>query len=203
MHTYVNREAKYLYASFNDPLDDNYAQGTTYEEYINGDPAPWIPLSDEQLAFHELNPNASVREVINMTLDQPPVVDPVDPVEEARRNKISEIIFYDQSDNINTFTLNNQPAWLTPDKRSAYATSLSNAELLGETNIEFEINGQIYDIPVSDAKIVLAKVGRYADKAYMTTRKHIKAVKEMTSVDDIKSYDYTVGYPDKEKFMIE
>ena len=51
-----------------EPLDDNYAKGYSYDDYSKGTPAPWIELGEEQLAFKEANPKATVKEIIEAKL---------------------------------------------------------------------------------------------------------------------------------------
>jgi hypothetical protein len=37
----------------------------------------------------------------------------------------------------------------------------------------------------------------YAYKCYVNTFKHIKAIENLTKLEDIMNYDYTTGYPEK------
>ena len=68
-YVYINREIYPNQLVQGDPLDDNYAKGYSYDDYINGNPAPWIELGEEQLAFKEANPKATVKEIIEAKLD--------------------------------------------------------------------------------------------------------------------------------------
>lgn len=43
-YVYINREIYPNQLVQGDPLDDNYAKGYSYDDYINGNPAPWIEL---------------------------------------------------------------------------------------------------------------------------------------------------------------
>lgn len=65
-YVYINREIYPNQLVQDDPLDDNYAKGYSYDDYINGNPAPWIELGEEQLAFKEANPKATVKEDTNI-----------------------------------------------------------------------------------------------------------------------------------------
>ena len=76
-----------------DILPASYRVGTTIEEYEQG---AYLPLSDEQAAFHTEHPNASQMEVWNMELtpepEQPVVPDPEpDELAIARQAKLQEI----------------------------------------------------------------------------------------------------------------
>lgn len=68
-YVYINREIYPNQLVQDDPLDDNYAKGYSYDDYSKGNPAPWIELGEEQLAFKEANPKATVKEIIEAKLD--------------------------------------------------------------------------------------------------------------------------------------
>ena len=74
-----------------DPFNDSYNVGTTLEDYDNG---AFLLLSDEQIAFHEANPNATPLQVWNMDIpsspDPAPVAEP-DALVIARQAKLAEI----------------------------------------------------------------------------------------------------------------
>jgi hypothetical protein len=44
---------------------------------------------------------------------------------------------------------------------------------------------------------MLNAIELYASACYDNTQRHISTVKSMEMIDDIKSYDYRTGYPDK------
>jgi hypothetical protein len=116
---------------------------------------------------------------------------------DAIQNKVSEINDYSESNAVNSLTYNGVETWLKPAIRSNYLTSISSAELLGETKITFDIAGQAVTIPLQDAKILLAKIQRYADASYLVTQQHIAEVRKLTSVSEVEAYDITAGYPTK------
>ena len=121
-------------------------------------------------------------------------------LEEAKAQKIAEINDYSESDNVNSLTYNGAETWLKPAIRSNYLTSISSAELLGETSITFAIAGQAVTVPLQNAKILLAKIQRYADASYLVTKQHIAEVSKLTTVAEVEAYDITAGYPEKLSF---
>lgn len=48
-YVYINRGIYPNQLVQDDPLDDNYAKGYSYDDYINGNPAPWIELDKETI----------------------------------------------------------------------------------------------------------------------------------------------------------
>jgi hypothetical protein len=121
-------------------------------------------------------------------------------LEGAIQKKIAEINDYSESNAVNSLTYNGVETWLTPAIRSNYLTSISSAELLGETSITFAIAGQAVTVPLQNAKILLAKIQRYADASYLVTQKHIAEVSKLTTVAEVEAYDITQGYPEKLSF---
>ena len=52
-------------------------------------------------------------------------------------------------------------------------------------------------LSIMEAKVILAKIQRYADACYMVTQGHHKAIEALTTVEDVEGYDFTQGYPEK------
>ena len=75
--------------------------------------------------------------------------------------------------------------------------SIDAAEALGETTITFAIAEQPLTIDIPTAKIVLAKIQRYADATFMVTVKHKAAIAALSSIEEVNAYDFTKGYPEK------
>lgn len=99
-YVYINREIYPNQLVQGDPLDDNYAKGYSYDDYINGNPAPWIELGEEQLAFKEANPKATVKEIIEAKLDDSRLLN------EEKSAKYEEIRTY-ENNNLHEFS------WMT------------------------------------------------------------------------------------------
>lgn len=101
-YTYINRKIYPNQLVQDDPLDDNYAKGYSYDDYINGNPAPWIELGEEQLAFKEANPKATVKEIIEAKLDDSRLLN------EEKSAKYEEIRTYEN---------NNKAISLSPNEK--------------------------------------------------------------------------------------
>lgn len=123
--------------------------------------------------------------------------EPVMTVEEAKAAKIAQIAAYSDSDAVNSLSFNGLKTWLTPDVRANYLVSLDAAELLGETDITFVVEGVQASLPIKQVRLLLAKIQRYADACYIVTEGHKRAVRALQTVEDVESYDYTKGYPEK------
>ena len=123
--------------------------------------------------------------------------EPVVTIEDAKAAKIAEIAAYSDSDAVNSLTFNGLKTWLTPNVRANYLVSLDAAELLGETDITFVVEGVQASLPIKQVRLLLAKIQRYADACYIVTERHKIAVRALQTVEEVERYDYTKGYPEK------
>lgn len=183
-------------------LQPSFKIGTTLEDYEDG---AYLLLNAEQEQFYNDHPDASQVECWNMALtpkEEQPVIPVPDPVETARSQKIWSIIEYDRSGAVNGFIVNGISTWLTPDVRANYKNSIEAAELLGESNITFIIAGITATSALQEARIMLAKIQRYADRCTIVTETHKANVNSLSTVQEIEAYDYMVGYPEKEEFIV-
>ena len=121
-------------------------------------------------------------------------------LEGSKAQKIAEITAYDCSDAVNALTYKGVRTWLTAEERNSYLTSIQAAELLGETSITFGIGGQAVTLELQSAKIMLAKLQRYADACYLVTSTHKANVGALTTIEDVTDYDYKTGYPAQLEF---
>lgn len=128
--------------------------------------------------------------------EETPVETPSD-IDMAKAAKIAQIAAYSDSDAVNSLTFNGLKTWLTPNVRANYLVSLDAAELLGETDITFVVEGVQASLPIKQVRLLLAKIQRYADACYLVTERHKIAVRALQTVEEVESYDYTVGYPEK------
>lgn len=128
--------------------------------------------------------------------EEPPVEMPTD-IDMAKAAKIAQIAAYSDSDAVNSLTFNGIKTWLTPNVRANYLVSLDAAELLGETDITFVVEGVQASLPIKQVRLLLAKIQRYADACYIVTEGHKRAVRELQTVEEVEKYDYTTGYPEK------
>ena len=125
------------------------------------------------------------------------VEDVEEELQRAKEVKIAEIAAYSDSDAVNSLTFNGMKTWLRPNVRANYLVSLDAAELLGETDITFVVEGVQASLPVKQVRLLLAKIQRYADACFIVTEGHKRAVRALQTVEEVESYDYTKGYPEK------
>ena len=116
--------------------------------------------------------------------------------------QLKELADYDTSEDVNGFILNNKTAWFDKDTRAALSTSIESALLLGESTITFVVNDKDFSIDIPTAKQMLAAVQRYADKCFLVTEAHKRAIKGLSEAESIVNYDFKTGYPTKVTFTL-
>lgn len=146
--------------------------------------------------------NSSAQEQSEVTSQNDIKVETTEELQPYLDEMIQTITEYDSSENVNCFYINDQKEWFTVGVRNTYKNSIEAAELLGDENISFIVDQEVITLKTSDAKLMLAKVQRYADNCSIVTAKHKIDVAKLTSSDAIKTFDYKSGYPDKLNFTI-
>lgn len=186
------------YVDFAEPLSaQEYNNlGETWQDYLNN---KWILLSDEQVAFHEQNPDASIIEVFNMQLNSPYERT----LDDAKHEKLEQIREYDSSDNVNAVLINGTKAWFTPDERSNYRNSIDAAKLVGIESLSMYVGNIAVTLSTQQAELMLAQIQLYADQCYMVTKGHKVNVEALTTIEEVDAYDYKAGYPQMLNFNIE
>lgn len=111
-------------------------------------------------------------------------------------NKIKS---FDVSTEVNGFLINGIHYWLDKETRLGIM-HLANCS---KDNIQLVLGDKILTIPVGKAKDFLAQLEVYAGQCYLQTQKHLLAIKELKTIEDIINYDYTKGYPEKITFNYE
>jgi hypothetical protein len=110
----------------------------------------------------------------------------------------AKIKAYDQSPEVNGFFINGNIFWL--DK--ATRVGLAHLADCTEGDISLVLGTVIIQINSAVAKELLAQLERYAAECYLMTAKHLLAINELRTVEELLNYDYTKGYPEKLTFNV-
>lgn len=182
------------YYSFDFELDSKYNIGENYEDNLQG---KYVKLSNEQVSFKELYPTANAKEVWDIKLNPIPTVT----IEQIRANKIAEIQSYDISNNVNEFIYNNNKLWFDSALRGKILQGLFAEQRTGNdqqlTKLVDPTSSITIEMKVIDAIDLLDSIELYAKKCFNITTQHINYIKELNNIDEIKSFDITLDYPDK------
>nr|DAJ20168.1 MAG TPA: protein of unknown function DUF4376 [Siphoviridae sp. ctTYz13] len=121
-------------------------------------------------------------------------------LKDAIKNKLELIDNYANSTAVNELTFKGVKLWLSPEIRANYNVSLDAAQLLKEKNITFSIGNQLVTLSIDEARIILAKVQRYADATFIVSSKHKAEVSKLPTIEEVENYNITEGYPSKLEF---
>lgn len=121
-------------------------------------------------------------------------------LERAKAVKLGEIAEYDVSANVNAFTVNGQPMWLSFEQRSRLKASVEAAAAAGQQTMEKWFGGVKFEYPIEVWQQMITAVENYAGQCLNVTDAHKSAVEALTTVADVETFDITLGYPEKLAF---
>lgn len=122
---------------------------------------------------------------------------PEDKLKQAIEAKVSEIKAYDNSEAVNSFSLNGMSAWINREDRIGTHRAIELDIANGLTESEIWLNGFKLVVNSQLALKLLDAVGHYAYAAYNVTQTHLFNVRGLKSVEEVEKYDYTTNYPPK------
>lgn len=118
-------------------------------------------------------------------------------IEEARKIMIEKVINYDSSEEVNSFSLNNIPAWLDKNTRVGLMNSMTIEKAAGYKTTTLWLGTQNFTLPIDLAINFLNQLELYAKDCYNKTAEHKYNIEQLSTVEEILEYDFTLGYPDK------
>lgn len=117
-----------------------------------------------------------------------------------KEEAIEQITEYDQSEDVNSFTLQGKAMWLPKETRVGLVNSVTIEKNAGKKTTVLWFGGEKYELPIDTALQMLSDLELYALECYNVTAAHKAAVNALESVEDVVAYDYTQGYPEKLNF---
>ena len=124
-------------------------------------------------------------------------------IAELKVLKIDEITKYDTSSNVNVFSLNGVDVWLDRDTRVSLMNSTTIAKNMGQENTILWLGSVKITVKCDQAIQLLSALEMYALSCFNKTAEHKKNVEALSTINEIVSYDYTVGYPEKLNLVTE
>ena len=118
----------------------------------------------------------------------------------AKEDKIKEVQLFDKSDEINQFYIGEDALWFDKNERAGLMMRFRAEQESESINTVIWYNGKQYPMTVTDAIQILNSVEIYAAQCFDNTQRHIAAINQLNEVEEIESYDYYVGYPEKLRF---
>lgn len=153
----------------------------------------WQELLDGQSSGKEIRENES---------GYPVLVDHEYTLDELKEMKIADINAYDKSDAVNSFTLADKDMWLNKEDRVGLVNSINIEKQAGRLDTVLWFDAVKYTIPISSALLMLNSLELYALDCYNVTQQHIAAVRGLQTKEEVESYNYKTGYPNKLEFSL-
>lgn len=128
-----------------------------------------------------------------------------EPTEEELLNKakediIREIGYYDSSLAVNSFYIGDVEMWLDKATRAGLKLRFEAEIAMGHETTTLWYGSYQYPLMLSQAIQMLYAIEIYASMCYDNTQAHIAKVNMFDSIDEVKSYNYMTGYPEKLRF---
>ena len=157
-----------------------------------------VELTPEQIEFYKANRNATTQEIFDCALT---VVETPEPtLEQVKAEKIRQLLAYDRSPAVNSFTLYGNEMWLDRNTRMSLMQTALILEQAGETTITLWSEGPqriSFEVEISALKQFLATLEIYAKKCYDTTAQNEVNILALSSIEEVFSYDFEIYYPQK------
>ena len=116
-------------------------------------------------------------------------------LEQAKADKIAEIASYDTSSSVNGFMLNGLLVWLDKATRVGLMNSTTIAKAAGQKTTTLWLGGIKLVVDCDKAIQLLSSLEMYALECFNVTASHKQSVSELTTIEEVESYDYKSGYP--------
>lgn len=119
---------------------------------------------------------------------------------EEKQYIIEEIIKYDSSKEVNEFYIHEIPVWLDKATRAGLMLRFNSELALKKDTTTLWYEGQSFTLPLNTAMQMLYALEVYASECYDNTQLHLANIEKIETIEELKAYDYRIGYPDKLHF---
>ena len=116
-------------------------------------------------------------------------------LEKAKKEKLEAILAYDTSSDVNGFMLNGNKVWLDKGTRLGLMNSIQITRDMGQDTTTLWFDGYKLEVRCDMAIMLLSSLEMYALECFNVTEAHKKAVRELTTIEEVEAYDYKTGYP--------
>ena len=126
-----------------------------------------------------------------------------DSLECQKRLLRERITAYDSSEHVNSFFIGGIRTWLDKATRVGLKLRFEAEQRAGKTETTLWQDGMQFPLPLTGdvtALDMLDGIELYASACYDVTQMHLSKLGEMTTVEEVKNYDYTAFYPEKLAF---
>ena len=125
-----------------------------------------------------------------------------EPLGYMKKAMLAYIEKYDSSTAVNSFLLNGMEVWLDKATRVGLMNSTTIAKSMGQKTTTLWLGSYQLEVDCDKAIQLLSALEMYALECFNVTAAHKKAVSELDNIEDVLTYDYKSGYPEKLKMEV-
>lgn len=126
--------------------------------------------------------------------------EPEKTLESVKESVKNEIISFDCSGSVNEFFISEQSVWLDKNTRTGLMLRFQAERNSGSIETTLWYEGLSFTLNLEEAIQMLYALELYASQCYDNTQRHLSNVDKLETIEEVKSYDYYVGYPEKLRF---
>ena len=123
-------------------------------------------------------------------------------LEYMKKAMLAYIEKYDASSSVNSFLLNGMEVWLDKATRVGLMNSTSIAKSMGQQKTTLWLGSYQLEVDCDKAIQLLSALEMYALECFNVTASHKATVGELKTIEEVLTYDYKSGYPDKLKMEV-
>jgi|UniRef100_UPI0035650D33 hypothetical protein len=121
-------------------------------------------------------------------------------IEETRAQKLDELRLFDSSEAVNQFSINGVFGWLNKNTRVGLMNSISIEREIGRSETSIWLGDTQFILSIEKAVNMLQQLELYALACYDTTQRHINAINQLETKEEIEAYNFKTSYPGKLNF---
>jgi hypothetical protein len=121
-------------------------------------------------------------------------------IEEIRAQKLDELRLFDSSQIVNQFSINGVLGWLNKSTRVGLMNSINIEKEAGRSETSIWIGDTRFVLSIERAIDILQQLELYALACYDTTQRHINAINQLETKEEIEVYNFKTGYPENLNF---
>ena len=137
-----------------------------------------------------------------ITLPSSSAHDAADVLAAAKTEVEAAITAYDASSSVNSFLLNGMEVWLDKATRVGLMNSTTIAKSMGQEKTTLWLGSYQLEVDCEKAIQLLSALEMYALECFNVTAAHKKSVSELDNIEEVLTYDYKSGYPEKLKMEV-
>lgn len=123
-------------------------------------------------------------------------------IDKIRSKILYKLSNYDRSSEVNSFYIDDIQTWLTRDTRISLMNSTQILKNVGQETTTLWLNNTPYTFSCDQLIQMLNQLEVYALQCYNVTAQHKANIETIKNIEDLKNYDYKIGYPEKLTFNI-